>query len=646
MRDGSKEQFRRLAPTALAELLDEEKDQLLEKWARRVLGDPRVPSAEPLSELALYDHFPAIVDRIVKTLRTLADHPEELGKIVGEASEARDHVRDRAEADYSVPEVLRELSHLRLSILDACEERGAIPDRASAAILHSAFDQMMINAAEELSRLELEARRRAEALARERAELYERERAAREASEDAHRAKDQFLAMVSHELRTPLNAIAGWSQMLKVHDGDPVVHSRAIDSIQRNAEAQAQLITGVLDVSRLASGRVALDRVAVDPASVLRSVIESFSPAVLEKNLHLETAIPHVAPPVLGDALRLRQILTNLVGNAVKFTPEGGSVRVTLSIDADIVCFDVCDTGVGIPSDFLPHVFEPFRQADASWTREHGGLGLGMAIAKALVELHGGTIGVTSGGRGHGATFRVCLPAADDASRASQPASEPNDTLAGHALLAMVRVLVVDDAEDSRELATAILTRERADVRAAASAEEALEVIRRGFRPHVLVADLAMPGEDGFSLLHRVRQDHGWIPALALSAFTAAADLRRAAEAGFERYVPKPVVIDDLLSAVRELSGEDPHRDEPPSAEATTKSEGGDESMVALKRARRSVLIVEDDPSNATELARRKHLVTPTLQRAAVVTASTAQNVVEVARVEDDVLRKSFDFEQ
>ncbi len=608
MRDGSQDELRRLAPSALAELLDEQKDHLLEKWARRVLGDPRVPSAEPLSRLALYDHFPAIVDRIAATLRTLADHPEELGKLVGEASEARDHVRDRAEAGYSVPEVLRELSHLRLAILDVCEDRGAIPARASATILHSAFDQMMINAAEELSRVELEARGRAQALARERQALYERERAARQASEEAHRAKDQFLAMASHELRTPLNAIAGWSQMLKLHDHDVTMRSRAIASIQRNAEAQGQLIAGVLDVSRLAAGRVTLERVPVDFSGVLRSVVESFSPALLEKRLDLEARIPDPTPPILGEELRVRQIFSNLIGNAVKFTPEGGRLRVSASIDGGVIRVEVSDTGIGIPADFLPHVFEPFRQADASRTREHGGLGLGMAIAKALVDLHGGTIEVTSAGPGNGATFRVSFPAAEDVSLPCRAPSEPHDALAAHDRLAAVGVLLVDDAQDSRELATAILVGEGAEVRAASSAREALEILRGGFRPRVLVSDLAMPGEDGFRLLHRLRAEYGQIPAVALSAFTGAADIRNAKEAGFDCYLPKPVIVDDLLSAIADLSGKDGHGPQPPPAQAgarngTTTRDAGEESRASLRSARRSVLIVEDDPSIAAELA-------------------------------------------
>ena len=578
-----------LTPVVLASLLEDHKDLLLEKWATRVLADPDLPIAPKLSPPALYDHFPEIVTRLAVTLRTLDDHPEALGRLVGSTAEAEAHISQRVEAEYSVPEVLRELSHLRLAIIDLCE--GAVANGASAAILHAAFDQMMINAADELSGIVLEGRKRAEALANERNILYERERDARQACEEAHRAKDQFLAMVSHELRTPLNAITGWAEMLKRKQSDVQLRERAIATIQRNANVQARLIDGLLDISRLRSGRVSFLRVPVDVAGLLRSLIESFTPAFAEKKLRVDLSLLPIESSAMGDEERLHQVFTNLLGNAIKFTPEGGTVRVRMDGSSALVRVEVSDSGVGIPSDFLPHVFEPFRQADSSWTRDHAGLGLGLAIAKAIVDLHGGTIEAVSNGQGEGATFRVALPAATKEKRAMDGTNRPSTQSASARLkvpLSGVRVIVVDDDEDARSLATAMLRDQGCDVREAACAPEAYELFGN-FRPHVLITDLAMPGEDGVSLLRRVREEYGRVPAIALSAFSGPSEIRTITAGGFERHIVKPAVLSDLVSAIEDIvlrsSNEQPS------------------SMSLDESACRSVLVVEDDMAIAIELA-------------------------------------------
>jgi signal transduction histidine kinase/ActR/RegA family two-component response regulator len=542
-----------LNPSALALLLETHRDSLLETWASRVLADPDLPSAAVLTHPALYDHFPEIVDRLVSTLRTIAERPEELGRLVGATEEAEAHVRGRIEAAYSVPEVLRELSQLRLAIVELCSD--ALPNRTSAAILHSAFDQMMVNAGDELSRVARDAQRRAETLAWERSLLYERERDARHACEDAHRAKDQFLAIVSHELRTPLNAIAGWTELLGRDETSPEMRARAIATIQRNAEAQSRLIEDLLDFSRLRSAETGFQREEIDVAVLLRAVLESFAPAIAEKKMNLEQSFLPNAPAVVGDAQRLRQVFTNLLGNAIKFTPEAGVVRVAVGPDATGVRIEISDSGPGIAEQFLPHAFEPFRQADSSWTRNRGGLGLGLAIAKTIVALHDGTIEAQSPGEGHGAIFVVTFPGATPRELHSEPKrthAQPGSSPTASGRLAGARILVVDDEDDARLLTMFVLREEGAEIRDARSAAGAFELLRQ-FEPDLVVSDFAMPDEDGASLLRRIRHTYGPVPAIALTAFSGRNEIEAIASAGFDRHLVKPVRMRELVASVATL---------------------------------------------------------------------------------------------
>jgi signal transduction histidine kinase/DNA-binding NarL/FixJ family response regulator len=540
-----------LDPVALALLLETHRDALLDTWAARVLSDPAVPSAAVLTRPALDDHFPEIVERLVAALRTLAERPEKLGRLVGATAAAEAHVRGRIEAAYSISEVLRELSHLRLAITELCQ--NTLPDFTSAAILHAAFDQMMINAGDELSRAARDAQQRAEALAHERSLLYERERDARRACEEAHLAKDQFLAIVSHELRTPLNAIAGWTEILKRDEAAPEMHARAIASIQRNAEAQARLIEDLLDFSRLRGAETDFRREEVDVAALVRSVLESFAPAIAEKQMNLETSFLQNAPPVVGDAQRLRQVFTNLLGNAIKFTPQAGAIRVSVAPDAAGIRVEIGDSGPGIPEKFLPHAFEPFRQADASWTRNRGGLGLGLAIAKTIVALHDGTIEAATPREGQGATFVVRFPGAtrEILRRANASAQHPGArTTPGR--LKGARILVVDDEDDARVLTTFVLAAEGADVREARSAADAFDLLVN-FEPALVVSDLAMPDEDGASLIRRIRRSYGPIPAIALTAFSGPHESDVIASSGFDRHLVKPVTMEELVTSAATL---------------------------------------------------------------------------------------------
>jgi signal transduction histidine kinase/ActR/RegA family two-component response regulator len=421
------------------------------------------------------------------------------------------------------------------------------------------------SARELIARVEthLELRRVRDEAARERDQLLRRERDARLEAEAANRAKDEFLAVVSHELRTPLNAMMGWARLL-LDGGLPVDRLRhGLEVIERNAQTQAQLIDDLLDVSRIISGKVRIDPRPIRPIEVVEAAIESVRLAASAKGVRLHLALDPDADAILGDRDRLQQVVWNLVSNAIKFTPAGGQVFVGLArADAGVeICVE--DTGRGIRPEFMPYVFERFRQADASFTRALGGLGLGLAIARHLVELHGGTIDVHSDGDGRGARFTVRLPiAAHRSAIAGDPgASAPPQTgRRDHAFqpdLGGLAVLVVDDEQDGRDVITEILERAHARVTVAASAAEAMEVLGR-LRFAVLVSDIGMPDEDGFTLMRRIRalpaHRGGQIPAVALTAYARAVDRQQALMAGYDIHLGKPVDPGELVDVVASLA--------------------------------------------------------------------------------------------
>ena len=391
------------------------------------------------------------------------------------------------------------------------------------------------------------------------------ERSARREAELASRMKDEFLATLSHELRTPLNAILGWSHMIRAGDASPALFAKAAEVIERNARAQAKIIEDLLDMSAIISGKVRLEVEPVELAALVHAAIETVRPAADARGVHLITEFgPLDGATPSGDPSRLQQVLWNLLSNAVKFTPRDGRVMVTLRRAGEHVELRVADTGQGIAADFLPHVFDRFRQADASTTRRHGGLGLGLAIVKQLVELHGGTVRVESAGLGHGAAFTVALPAtprprvaavqrADD--EPSAGASLRSIDARDGAALAGVRVLVVDDEPDARELIGEVLRRCEAVVVTAGSSAEAVRLAERE-RFDALVSDIAMPGEDGYTLIDRLRAlpgEMGAMPALALTAYARAEDRARAIAAGFQHHCAKPVEPAALVAALARL---------------------------------------------------------------------------------------------
>jgi signal transduction histidine kinase len=398
------------------------------------------------------------------------------------------------------------------------------------------------------------------AIAIENVQLYAEERAARSEAEAASRAKDDFLAVVSHELRTPLQAMLGWARMLTSGKLDEAAAHRAAETIERNTRLQTQLIDDLLDDSRIVAGKLTLDERAVDLLPVIDAAIEAVRPAASAKGLQVETELDPSAGPVLGDPGRLQQVVWNLVSNAVKFTPPAGGVEVRLTRVAEQARLTVIDTGRGIERELLPHIFDRFRQADSGSRRRHGGLGLGLAIAWQLVEMHHGTITAASEGEGRGATFTVTLPImampapiARRRPKAGRRRRTPE--LTG---LQGLRVLAVDDEADTRQLLGAVLGHAGADVRTAPTVSEALTVFH-SWRPHVLVSDLAMPEEDGLALIRRLRarsvEQGGRIPALALSAFARGEDEARALDAGYQVHVAKPVDPAHLVALVAKLAG-------------------------------------------------------------------------------------------
>ena len=387
-------------------------------------------------------------------------------------------------------------------------------------------------------------------------QLLEREQMARSAAEEASRLKDQFLAIVSHELRTPLNAVLGWTDMLTRRTLEGELRERALRGISDGARRQERLIEDLLDVARIASGKMRLERTFVDLASVIGDALLTAQPSAAKKQLRLSFDGGVWTPKVFGDRVRLEQVASNLISNAVKFTPEGGVVNVRMRRVGEHAELQFSDTGQGIPTEFLPHVFELFRQADGSTTRLHSGLGLGLSIVKSLVEAHKGSVRVHSAGEGTGCTFVVTLPVAvweqpEDAASVgdSHPAMEI-PSLAG------VRVLVVDDDDESRDVVAAHLHGCHAAVSTVPSAADGFELLQREHFD-VLLADIGMPGEDGYSLIQRVRSqcrpDSASIPAAALTAFAREEDRDCALRAGFQLHLPKPIEASALAAAVAAL---------------------------------------------------------------------------------------------
>jgi PAS domain S-box-containing protein len=400
----------------------------------------------------------------------------------------------------------------------------------------------------------------------EREELLRREREARMAAESASRLKDEFLATVSHELRTPLNAILGWARMLRTGRLDQVTADKALESVERNARAQAQIIEDILDVSRIITGKLKLEFRPIELRSVIESAMDTIRLAADVKGIRTSFIQDHVVGPVLGDPTRLQQVFWNLLSNSVKFTSGGGLIEVRLEQADSVARVVVRDTGRGINPEFLRYVFDRFRQADSSSTRKYGGLGLGLSIVRHIIELHGGTVEADSPGEGGGATFTVEMPLAVGCGRERVQAGRGDRRLADNEVpsgficpreLGGLHILVVDDEPDTLQVVKTVLSNCGAEVTTCVSAQEALEAFDRSI-PDLLISDIAMPGEDGFSLIRRLRArgpgSGGNIPAAALTAYARIEDRMQVLSAGFQMFVPKPVEPDELVDVVASLA--------------------------------------------------------------------------------------------
>lgn len=395
----------------------------------------------------------------------------------------------------------------------------------------------------------------------ERDRLLDRERGARAEAEAANRIKDEFLSTLSHELRTPLASILGWANLLRAPDAKAPITEQGLEVIERNAQNQKQLIDDLLDVSRIITGQLRLDVRRVDLTKIVSDAVEVVGPAADAKNIQISCVWDSTLVPVSGDAGRLQQVVWNLLINAVKFTPEGGRINVAIESVGHNVTVKISDTGQGITPEFLPHVFDRFRQADGTTTRNHGGLGLGLAIVRHLVEAHGGIVTAESAGPGQGAVFCISLPL--PSARASGDHLElPQRFEAGRRngsadSLRGVRVLVVDDDTDARQMISAVLKRSGAEVKACGSAGEALTELPE-WRPDVLMSDIGMPFEDGYDLIHKVRElsDEcgGRVPAAAITAYAREEDRKRAIAEGYQMHVAKPASSEELVAAVATLA--------------------------------------------------------------------------------------------
>jgi signal transduction histidine kinase len=473
------------------------------------------------------------------------------------------HGKGRVASGFEMWAVVAEYRALRATVLRLWRESEPVPD------LRDLEDVTRFNECMDES-LAQAVRSYAEEVERARATLAAEERASRLEAEAANRAKDLFLATLSHEMRTPLNAIVGWLGILR-EDAERRHLHEGLKVIERNTVAQVQLIDDLLDVSRIVSGKLRIDLKPCELADVIIAGVNAVRAAAAARGIALDVRLDPAASSACCDSVRIQQVVWNLVSNAVKFTPKGGRVHVTLGRVASSFQIQVSDTGYGISPDLLPHVFERFRQADSSMRRRFSGLGLGLSIVKYIVEAHGGTVDATSQGEGKGSTFTVCLPI-----HAVQMREEREEGETEHdsgevecmeplniakrrppVRLDGVHVLVVDDEADARRVLTMVLERVGAAVVTASSAAAALEALAKT-RPHVLVSDLGMPDRDGFDLIRQLREDghHAReLPAVALTAFVQKDDAHFALAAGFQFHLPKPVDPHDLTSVIARLAG-------------------------------------------------------------------------------------------
>jgi signal transduction histidine kinase len=451
-----------------------------------------------------------------------------------------------------IPEVLRTKVQ---AFVDLYQAQAGLAEANQALERRVAERTAELQASNERLQGEIAERVRAQT---EREALLEREKVLRAEAEELSRLKDEFLATMSHELRTPLNAIFGWSTLMRTRRLDAATQERALETIERNARAQKRLIEDLLDVSRIVTGKVTLEVMVVELRRVITAAVESMLPAAQAKSIELVTLLDSGSNIFRGDFARLQQVVCNLLSNAIKFTSRGGRVEVRLARHGDIAQLTITDSGQGIKPEFLPHVFDRFRQEDGSISRKHGGLGLGLAIVRYLIEMHGGTVEAASDGEGRGATFTVRLPVPEADEAVESPAAAQTSAAAAKGTqLQGLHVLVVDDDPGARELLANMLQGYGARVSLASSGPVALTLLFEQ-RPHVMLADIGMPEMDGYTLIEQVRalDPHlgGRIPAVAVTAHASAQDRLRALHNGFQNHVAKPVEPEELAAVIKSVA--------------------------------------------------------------------------------------------
>ena len=453
----------------------------------------------------------------------------------------------------------QELDRINRSIVELYREIEKKNDELELRVEHRTAELARTNAA---LQAEIGERKRAE---EQRTQLLISEQNAREEAEKANRAKDEFLATVSHELRTPLTAILGWTRLLRTQVADQASRDRGLETIERNARSQAKLIEDILDVSRIISGKLHIEPRPTQLVPIVEMAIDAVRPAIDAKGQNLEIQMSSTLGLVRGDPNRIQQVIWNLLSNAVKFTPKGGNITVAVESHGELARIRVSDSGCGISREFLPYVFDRFSQAERHMTGKHGGLGLGLAIVRHLVEMHGGAIRVESEGEGRGATFLIDLPLmATDASEAAQESqladasAKADGSWDGTGKLEDLRIMLVDDDPDTLQMLTLVLEEAGGEVKPCGTAAEALETLD-GWEADLLVSDLGMPNEDGYALIRKMRaresERGAATPAIALTAFASASDRNQALEAGFEVHLSKPVEPLELVDAIAQLAG-------------------------------------------------------------------------------------------
>jgi signal transduction histidine kinase/CheY-like chemotaxis protein len=523
------------------------------EFARKVLGEARI-------EAAIFFSYAEMVEAVAAGVGTAV--------LLYECLATRENLRlEEALAEEppwsAVPLIVLMRKGTHLTVADsklASLRRAAVLERpVTIAGLVSA-----IRAALEARQRQYEIRdllSAAQRASEERARLHSQAVEARAAAESANRMKDEFLATVSHELRTPLNAILGWATLLNRDSLDKARTAQAIETIERNAKVQAKLIEDLLDVSRIISGTLRLDVQTVELIHVIEEALATIAPAAEARQLRITRVFDPKAGPISGDPGRLQQVIWNLLSNAVKFTPRDGRIQVVLERVESHVQIRVSDSGCGIPAEFLPSIFERFRQFDSSTTRAHGGMGLGLAIVRQLVELHGGTVTANSEGAGKGTTFVVRLPLVV-LHRQQEAGSSPGDSSRQHGAsppvsLSGLRILAVDDEADSLALLSTALTRAGAEVITANSALEGIEQFRKG-RIDLAICDIGMPRQDGYAFIRKIREleagEARWTPAIALTAYARPEDRLRTVAAGFQAHVAKPADPLELIALVASLA--------------------------------------------------------------------------------------------